>query len=297
MDTTTAGALPVRLAVDDRLEAELVPWLEGTLGWQVTGGDELPAAIGLVSPGRPAPTGVPTVLLVRDDDPPHHAARAASSGATVVRWPEERDHLGEVALRLLAGPGRPRPATTLRLGGAAGGVGTTTVALALGGLLAWHGRDVLVVASGDVPVPDVPVVAPDALSAHRTWDAAAPIDGVGGLRVVATHAGPRSAVTVPDEVVVLRDDGVAHDVDVLVCARDRAGTEALRATTAGVAVVVARGPLTPAGWARASGGSIRQVGVEVSARVARAGLLQRVPTALPGRWLASLAPIARTLAD
>ena len=294
MSSDTAGALPVRTLVDAHLDSQLVPFLEGTLGWQVTHGDELPAALALVGVDAVAVRDVPSVLLVRDTDPPDRAARAAGSATAVVRWPDERDCLDRLAARLLArAEHAPRVAPTVRLGGAAGGVGTTTVALGLGGLLAWHGRAALVVASGDVPLPDVPIVAPTALAAHRTWDAAAQVAGVPGLRVVATTPGPRALVAVPDDVVVLRDDGVATEVDVLVAARDRAGMQAVDATAAGAVVVVGRGVVPRHAWDRATAGRARQVHVDWSVRVARAGVACRVPSSIPGRWLASLAPLAR----
>lgn len=297
MGSDTAGALPVRLSLDARLHDEVVAFVEGPLGWQVTRDEELPAALALVGVGAPPTAGMPGVLLVRDDDPPDRAARRAGDVAAVLRWPDEREQLQTVATQLLrqqvpAGPGT----TTVRVGGAAGGVGTTTVTLALGGLLAWHGRPTLVVASGDVPLPDVPVVDPAALSAHRTWNAAIEVDGVPNLRVLATTPGPRASAHVPDDVLVLRDDGVSVDVDVLVCARDRAGAGALDATVAAAAVVVDRGAIQPAAWTRLTRTRVRQVGVDWSVRVGRAGVQQRVPASLPGRWLAGLAPLARSLA-
>lgn len=300
MTTDTAGALPVRLGVDARLATQLVPHLEGALGWQVTHGDELPAALALVGVRtEPSPVpGIPWVLLVRDDDPPGRAAACAVGASAVLRWPDDRDRLATVAAELLHRTGPLDPGTThVRIGGAAGGVGTTTVALALGGLLAWHGHPTLVVASGDVPVTDVPVVAPAALAAHRTWDAAAPVAGVPHLRVVATGPGDRARPAVPDGTIVLRDDGVTTDVDLLVCCRDRAGVAALDGAVAGAAVVSGRGALPADAWMRATRGRARQVHVDWSARVARAGAVRRVPTSLPGRWLAALAPLARSLAN
>lgn len=296
MDTATAGALPVRACVDDHLRSQLVPFLEGTLGWQVTEGDELPAALALVGVDHAPTTDVPAVLLVRDHDPPDRAARAATRAAAVLRWPDDRDALDGLAADLLARHDRRAVVVpTIRLGGAAGGVGTTTATLALAGLLAWDGQPTLAVASGDVPLPDVPVVDPAALAAHRTWDAAGPVAGVPGLRVVATGLGPRAPVAVPDDVLVLRDDGVASEVDVLVCTRDRAGLAAVDGTAAAAVVVVGRGALSRAAWDRAMPGRTRQVHLPWSARVAHAGLVERVPSSLPGRWLAALVPLARSL--
>lgn len=296
MGTEGPGALPVRLSVDARLHDELVAFLEGTLGWQVTRDDELPAALALTAVGAAPVRGVPCVLLVRDDDPPDRAARDGAGVAAVLRWPDDRERLDALAgdLLLRAGPTGHGP-VTLRLGGAAGGVGTTTVTLALGGLLGWHGQPTLVVASGDVPLPGVAVVDPGALSAHRTWDAATAVAGVPNLRVLATTPGPRAPAVVPDGVVVLRDDGVSADVDVLVCARDRAGAAALDTTVAAAAVVVGRGAIPPQAWGRATARRVRQIHVDWSARVGRAGVHRRVPASLPGRWLAGLAPLAASL--
>lgn len=298
MGHDTAGALPVRLSLDARLQEQVMGFVEGPLGWQVTRDQELPAALALVAVEAPPVTDVPAVLLVRDDDPPDRAARRARDVAAVLRWPDERDRLEAVAGELLRRVGLSRSGTTtVRLGGAAGGVGTTTVALSLGGLLGWHGQPTLVVASGDVPLPEVPVVDPSALSAHRTWDAAVEVAGVPNLRVLATTVGSRAPAEVPDDVVVLRDDGVSADVDVLVCARDRAGARALATTVAAAAVVVGRGAIPSATWARLTRARVRQVHLDWSARVGRAGVQQRVPASLPGRWLATLAPLARSLAD
>ncbi len=288
------GALPVRVDVDARMTGEVLAHLEGTLGWQATRGDELPAALAVVGVAADVPTDVPAVLLVRDDDPAARAAVAAHRARAVLRWPHERDGLGDVAARLLGEGADPR-GTVVRVGGAAGGVGTTTVAMALGGLVAWHGRPALVVASGDVPLDGVAVVAPEALAGHRTWDAATAVPGVSGLRVVgSTHPGA-VPVAAPDEVVVLHDRGVGTEVDLLVCVRDRAGLAAVDRTPAGAVVVGDRGAVDPGAWARTTAGRAHQVLVPWSSRVGRAGAVRRVPASLPGRWLATLDPLARSL--
>jgi hypothetical protein len=168
--------------------------------------------------------------------------------------------------------------------------------LAVGGLVAWTtGRRVLAIAAGDVPVPGVTRVAPAALAGHRTWDVAAPAAGVPGLRVVAVARGPRRAVAAPAGTLVLRDDGVAADPDVLVVQRDRAGLAAVRDGAAGVVVVADRGPVPAAEFRTALAGRPAVV-LPWSVRVARAGVVQRVPASLPGRWLQTLAPLARSLA-
>jgi hypothetical protein len=289
------GALPVRVQVDGRLHAELVAHLEGELGWQVTGGDELPAALALVDVGAPIPTDVPSLLLVRDDDCPATAARTAPRASAVLAWPQDRDALSEMAHRAIGGATPAAGVLTVRVGGAAGGVGTSTILLALGGLVAWRDRPVLAVVSGDVPVPDVPLVDPGALSAHRTWDAAAVAPGVADLRVLVAGRGARAPVEAPAGTVALVDDGVSTDVDLLVCTRDRAGVEALDSTSAAVAVVVDRGVVPAERFRRLTARGPRQVWVEHSVRVARAGAERHVPAGLPGRWLAPLQPLADSL--
>jgi hypothetical protein len=293
----TELALPVQVDADARLTSQVVGWVEGTLGWQVTTGHELPPVLRLAGIGAPLPAvpdHVPTLLLVRDDDPPVAAAAAARNAAAVLAWPHARDDLPSVASRLTQRTAAPRSAT-VTFAGATGGVGTTTVLLAVGGLVAWTaGRQVLAIAAGDVPVPDVARVTPAALAGHRTRDVATPVAGVPGLRVVAVPAGPRPAVAAPPGSLVLRDDGVASDPDVLVVQRDRAGLAAVRDGAAGVVVVADRGPV-PTSEFRAAAAGRPAVVLPWSVRVARAGLVQRVPASLPGRWLQALAPLARSL--
>jgi len=289
------GALPVRVQVDGRLHAELVAHLEGELGWQVTGGEELPAALALVGVSGPLPSDVPALVLVRDDDCPATAARIAGRASGVLAWPRDRDALPDTARRIVGGAEPTAGVLTVRVGGAAGGVGTSTILLALGGLVAWRGRPVLGVVSGDVPVPDVPLVDPGALSAHRTWDAAAPVPGVPDLRALVVGRGTRAPVDAPGGTLALVDDGVSTDVDLLVCTRDRAGVEALDSTSAAVAVIVDRGVVPADRFRRLTASGPRQVWVDHSVRVARAGAERHVPAGLPGRWLARLQPLADSL--
>lgn len=291
-------ALPVEVDADRRLQALLVEFVEGTLGWQVTGGGELPPALRLAGvvadPPRPSPA-VPTILLVRDDDPPHLAALAAGNADLVLRWPDERHRLAVDGPALAERRVEHAPSPTVVFGGARGGVGTTTVMLAVGGLLAWAGTEVLAVGTGDVPAADTVVaVAPTALAAHRAWEAATAVPGVSGLRVVQTAVGPRPDIGVPASVTVLRDDGVTTAADVLVAQRDRLGVDAAASTAAAVIVLVDHGPLDARSVRSAAAGRPVIV-VPWSSRVARAGALRRVPASLPGRWLRALAPLARSI--
>lgn len=297
-------ALPVLLELARPDAARVVAWVEGVLGWQPVDADAggLPPRLCLADvPHSPdvarhgdRTTDVPVVLLVGPDDPPVAVATTTRRlrPAAVVAWPDARDTLVATAAGLLA---RTRPATTdelvLRVAGAAGGVGTTTVALALGALAAWRHGATLVLASGVVPIATPRTVELDSLAGPRTFDEARPVPGVPGLRVARTTA---PAVGVPVDAgpaaVVVRDVGVAEDADVLVLRRDAAGVAGLGRSAAGIAVVLDDGvaPLTAVAGAAARRPLIV---VPRSSRVARAGLLGRVPTALPASYLRSLRPL------
>lgn len=293
-----AAALTVHLALGGPQAAAIVRFVERDLGWNAV--DEAGGATLTVTDGHvdaPPPGGPPVVLLVCDERTP--AAAAADvlrcRAAAVVAWPRERARLATEAQQLARVALPMRTAVDLRVGGAAGGVGTTTVALALGGWFAWARRRVLVLACGPVPGPAGGPAAPQDLLATTTWSAAAPARGLPGLRVLATTA---SAGEVPVDAgpadVVLRDLGVATEVDVLVARGDAAGLDAASATTAG-AIVVVGGGLVPVDRLRAAGGGRAVVMVPWSARVARAALAGRVPSGLPGRWLQTLRPLVVTV--
>ncbi|HEX9888261.1 MAG TPA: hypothetical protein VGA69_02190 [Nitriliruptorales bacterium] len=290
-------ATPVTLDVAPAVAPAVRAWLE-TIGWQVV--DAVTAA--LVPPvltltdavGTRECLGVPTVLLITQTDDPVAAATRAGAvrPRAVVRWPEERDRLPGLVQHVTVAMDRPPGAGTLVVGGASGGAGTTTIALALGGLAAWGGRRTLVAASGDVPSAGARVIDADALAGPGAWRGAVPAPGVPGLRVVGvTGAAPRDVELDGVDLVVV-DVGTDPAVDVLVLRRDGSGITALGRSEAGVAVVVDHGPAHPRAVTEAAGGR-RTVQVPFSARVARAGLARRVPAGLPGAWLKALAPIVR----
>lgn len=294
-------ALPVLLRFGRPDAARVVAWLEGVLGWQPVEADAgglLPrvtiADVAGGPDGDEPGHGVPTILLVSADDPPLAVAEAVrrSRPAAVLSWPDGREALVAAVSDLVA---RARPVATdevtLRVGGAAGGVGTTTVALALGALGAWGHGSTLVLTSGVVPVATPRTVEPDALSGPRTFDEASPVPGVPGLRVVRTTT-PAVAVAVDPgpAAVVVRDVGVRDDADVLVLRRDAAGIAALERSPAAVAVVLDDG-LAPTGAVTGAAGGRPTIVLPRSVRVARAGLLQRVPTALPAAYLRALRPL------
>jgi hypothetical protein len=302
-------ALPVALALGARHVGSVRGWLEGTLGWQAVEDDidaPVPPVVRLIDVDAAATraTGtaagsthalhLPSVLLVEDGDAPHVVAEVARTLAPVgvCRWPTDRDALPDLVARALRAP---RPASsssrTLRVGATAGGVGATTVTLALAGLAAWQGRRALAVVHGQAGVRTTTPIPPDALVAPDLWNRAAPVPGVAGLRVV--HTGRLAPKDAPEdrrvELAVL-DVGTQGDADIVVCRPDGAAAALLPSTMAGAVVVVGAGLLTPERIVALAGGR-PVVHAPSSARVARAALRGHVPAGLPGSWLATLAPL------
>lgn len=308
--TATAAvppALPVALTLGGTHADAVRRHVEGTLGWQpvddsaaglvppalrivdVAGG---PAA--LATAGGPAAAVVPVVLLVIEADPADLAAEVARRlrPAHVLRWPQDRDRLVSAVAEVLV-TGRQRQVRTriLRVGGASGGVGTSTIVLAIAGLLGWSGRRTLAAVRPGAPVGSVRPLPVEALGAVDLWGRASPLPGAGDARVVQV-VGP-GACSWPDDPglsAAVLDEGVSTEVDVLVLRPDAAGLAAAGTTTAGSLVVVGSGPAAPRQVAAACGAR-HHVLLPRSARVARAGLHARVPTSLPGAFLRALVPL------
>lgn len=291
-------ALPVAVDVTGPTGAAVRSWCEGGLGWQVVdgdGSDPVPPMLRLCD--HEASTDAPRVdrplparvLLLVDGIEAVAAADLARRlrPAAVLRWPVDRDRLPEVADRLVAAARDATPAVPcLHVGGSAGGVGTTTVALALGGLRAWSGTPTLVGVRGSGLSPRAVPTA--ALGAADVWAAADPRPGIDGLRAVRLiDDAPLPEIVDPSVRSVVLDRGVSAEVDVLVCRLDRAGAVALERTGAAVTVVVGE-PLLPDRTVRALLHGRPVVPLPLSARVARAGLKDRVPADLPGSFLAGL---------
>lgn len=298
------GALPVALHLGGRDAEAVRRWVEGVLGWQpvdVATQGLVPPAVALqdldVAPGRSDP-GVPVVLVVADDATAEQAARtaAAVTPAAVVGWPSGRDDLAGTVAEVVARPPRGVPGRrVMRVGGSAGGVGTTTVSLALAGLSAWSGaRTLAAVRGAGLQVRDVPA---SAVAGVDLFTRADPIPGVPALRAVRVidHDPVPDPGDASIEALVV-DAGADADVDVIVCRPDAAALAVPPVTTAAAVVLVGDGPARPRDLLRAADGR-RGVRLPWSARVARAGLAGRVPAGLPGAWLRRLVPLAPHLDD
>lgn len=311
--------LPVAVDLEGVLGDEVRAYVEGEAGWQVVAEGGPPRPVLTITDAATADH--PCVVVV-DGPPTGEQVRGAllEGALDVLGWPDDRARLLEAPLR--ARPPRQDGSgpAVLRLAGSAGGVGTSTLALACGGLLAWQGRDVIVVGDEDLlrlcgmspwsgpGAMEVAALDPGQAGAEVAA-LARPVPGVDRLRVLGGGAGVVtatgwSAATVVmdlragplagpspegrlglDEVV-----GGADAADLLV-ARPDAGLRPAAAMAGEVPVlVVGDGPLDRAGVRRALGRA--PVGtLPASARVARAGVSGRVPSGLPGTWLAQLATV------
>ena len=192
-------ALPVAVDLPGRLGAEVAAFVESEAGWQVvTPGGGLRPVLEL----RARPAGDACVVVVEGAPDAVTVHDALAAGALdVVGWPDDRIRLLEAPARIrrraVAAGGPP----VLRVAGCAGGVGTSTVALAIGGLLAWSGKRAVVVGADDLLTLCglAPWEGPGAhdLAALEPADAAAELPGVArriaavpGLSVLGS-GGPR----------------------------------------------------------------------------------------------------------
>jgi hypothetical protein len=288
-------ALPVRLRLAGPHAEAIRRWLASVAGWQEVTDDAalIPPRLqvadvpGLRDSGEAEPDGTSCVLLVTDEDTAAAAAAAALRADAIIVWPGDRDDLPAIGGEL-TGQQPTHERRELRVGGASGGVGTTTVALGIAGLAAWALGPVLVLGHGEIPIPSPRALAHDDLAGPGTWGAATTAPGLPGLRVVRLPGPPGSAPVDPGPAtLVVRDAGVDADVDVLVLRRDAAGLDALERSAAAISVLVETGPASQR-LVSVAAGRRRVVAVGWSSRVARAGLNRRIPTGLPGTWLASL---------
>lgn len=296
--------LPVALDLPDGLAAEVASFVETEAGWQVVGTDGgLAPALAIASGPRP---GVPSVVVVEGPADGEQVRAALLAGALdVIAWPQDRRRLLDAPLRVRATGRQAGGPAVFRVAGCAGGVGTSTVTLAVGGLLAWSGRPTLVVGGDDLLALCGlgPWTGPGAaeLAALAPADAAAEVAGLaravpgvdrltvlgGGGGVAGTGGWPLAAV-----VADLRAPTHLHGAD-LVCARADSRLRALGPLGGDVPVLVGEsGPLDRAGVRRLLGRA--PVGwVPWSVRVARAGVSGRVPSGLPGSWISTLRAVLR----
>lgn len=282
-------ALPVVVATSPDLAGEVRAFVEGHCAWQVVhAADGLPPALALA---ERVVAGIPTIVLVRTPDAEAVRSALLAGAVDVVEWPAQRDRLPHVATRLVD-PRAGRAAPVLRVTGAAGGVGTSTVALAVAGLAAWRGTPTVVVGQRDLlrlcGVDGPAAAAPPDIEG---FGVAAEVPGVPGLRVLhgrlpLTGAGATGGVVVADE-------GVGGTTGILVGRPDRALVEALVDPARWRAVVVVGDGALPLRAVHRLGRGTRLVRLPWSARVARAGLRGRVPAGLPGTTLELLRPLLR----
>lgn len=295
------AALPVALSLRGRHADAVRRWTEGVLGWQPVETDtgelmpprvELADPAGLAARSVPPRSGPPLVLLVDDEAVSTDDVRAAvrATPAAVLGWPGGRDRLAAVVKEVTArSVVRPGAGEVLRVGGASGGAGVTTVCLALAGQRAWAGLRTVVSIRSAAPGPREITAA--AMADPVLWEQATPLTGVpAGRAVRQVDLAEPAATTDPRIDAVVLDLGVERDVDVLVCRPDAAGVHALASTTAAAFVLVGEGPATPAALRDAASGR-RGIRLPWSARVARAGHLGRLPAGLPGAWLRRLEPL------
>jgi hypothetical protein len=312
--------LPVAVDLHGTLAIEVTAYVENELGWQVVEvtGPPAPALLlaGTVHPDLPC-------AVVRDGAVEGTAVRDAlvAGAIDVIGWPHDRARLAalpqRVADAVTADP--PGPAPVLRwIRGAAGGVGTSTVALGLGGLVAWSGRRALVVGDDDLlrlcghPPWTGPGMAEladvsGAEAAAAVADFARSVAGVEGLAVLGSgRCAGRGAVTVagwPADVVIVDErtgggpSGGVHpgrdDGGLVVARPDGALRDLLAAGGTGPVLLVGDGPVDRARVRRAVG--TRLAGwLPWSARVARAGMAGAVPAGLPGSWVAMLRALGRS---
>jgi|GEM_PF-1710794 len=314
MGSGTAGTT-VGVALGPPVSDEVTAFVEAEAGWRVVGAEGPPRPL-LVLADRVL-AAAPTVVICDGTPEPAHERELLAQGALdVIGWPADRHRLLQAPARVRAvGGGRPVP--TLHVAGAGGGVGTTTVALALAGLLAWPGLRVVAVLGPGAVLAGVPTwQGPGAaeVAALPTAEAAAeltalcrPAPGLPGLGLLGglwpgaaipdTAGWPVDAVVIDRGVAAAPAPAAAFDaaplpetgshtgVDVVVVGADVRCH--LAAAMQAPVVLVGEGPLAPRQVA-ALLGRPPAVTLPRSARVARAGALGRVPAALPGRWLREL---------
>ena len=276
--------LPVTVALPAPLHAAVTAWVEHDLGWQAVEADgPLPPVLALAI----EPCGdLPWIAFTEGPPAGSEVRRHLTAGAVdVVAWPQERTRLPLLAARISAQRGVRANASRLIVSGTAGGVGTSTVALAIGGLLAWSGARALVV--GDSGLATLAGVDPgvEQGSPGVGTGVAIAVAGVPGLSVVRRDDDEAAAGWSGDVVIVDAGARFPSDTTLLV---SRADGGLRRARVVQLPVVIVGAQPLAARDAQRLLGRPALVYLPLSARVARAGLQGRVPASLPGSWLATL---------
>lgn len=289
--------LPVCVDLPGRLGQEVAAYVEAEAGWQIVSGDgPLLPVFTLSGAGVGAGAGRRVIVVPAPADPADVRDALLAGAADVIGWPDERERLLQVPARLA--PVRAASAVmtpVLRVGGCRGGVGTSTVALATGAMVAWSGRRALVV--GDNAMLRLAGVAawtrPGSAelvglgeqAASEVERLACPVAGVEGLSLLGGGALlPEVAGWPYDLVVVDAGVGGVAEAGLVVAAAD---ASAAVAPASAAVVVVEQGPLDRGAVARCLGRAPNGW-LPYSNRVARAGSAGRVPAALPGSWVHAL---------
>ena len=288
--------LPVCIDLPGPLAAEVARYVESEAGWQVVSSDG-PLQPVLTIAGTA--TTQPCVVVTDAPADPALVRDALRAGAVdVVAWPEERARLLDAPGRLRRNRGKPRIGRSpglLRVAGARGGAGTSTVALATAAAVAWAGGRALVVGGDDLLrlAGCGPWVGPGAAEIGLLGDQASEeiagiargVPGVPGLEVLGGYGMVADVAGWPYDLVVCdtRTDGLAAAGLVVGCA----DASLAAVPPHGRVVIVEHGPLDRRGVQRSLGRS-PSGWLPYSARVARAGSAGRVPSALPGTWLDAL---------
>lgn len=141
--------LPVAVALPAPLDADVAAWAEGDLGWQVV------EAHGSLTPAlalSDGPVGrLPWIAIAAGALDARTVTALLTAGAEdVVAWPGDRERIPVVATRIAVHRRSATGGSRLAVAGVAGGVGTSTISLAIAGLLAWGGAEVLAVGDDDL---------------------------------------------------------------------------------------------------------------------------------------------------
>ena len=285
--------VPVCIDLPGWLGREVASYVEAELGWHVVeaNGPLVPSVLLAAE----AVAGTATIVVAAGPVSAETIRNGFVAGAIdVIAWPDERARLAQLAIAPDGGAPPLPPAPVLRVGGTRGGVGTSTVALTVAATVAWSGGKALVIGDDAMlrlagfPAWTGPgsrqLAALGPQAAAEVERVARPVVPVPGLSVLGGGGGRCNTEGWPLELVVIDEGVVARPVDLLVAAADGALADVAADQRV---VVVEQGPLDRAG-VRSRLGRAPSGWLPYSARVARAGVHGRVPSGLPGSWVAQL---------